>query len=331
MIKQFFAAILLSLIFAIPAHSQEKSILTIYTYDSFSSEWGPGPALKTEFEKTCNCTLKWVSASSSISALRKIQLEGDKSKADILLGLDSSIISKGETTSLFANHGVDENDIMLPNDWRSDIFIPFDYGYFAFIYNSEKLKNPPSSFVELANMGDDFKILIQDPRSSTPGFGLMLWLRAAYGEKSNEMWANIAPHIITVTRSWGEAYSLFLKDEADMVLSYSTSPAYHKFAEDDERYKAANFTEGHYLQIEVAGILAKSKNKSLAKEFLEFLISKKAQEIIPTTNWMFPVVDIGLPESFDGLISPHDVLMFDGKEIEKNSQKWIDEMFKSIE
>ncbi len=313
-----------------PAHAQETNTLTIYTYDSFSSEWGPGSALKAEFEKTCSCTLKWVSAPSSISALRKIQLEGNKSKADILLGLDSSIISKGETADLFINHGVDESAITLPNDWRSDIFIPYDYGYFAFIYNSEKLTHPPSSFVELANMSDDFKIIIQDPRSSTPGFGLMLWIRAAYGEKSNDIWTNIAPHIVTITRSWGEAYSLFLKDEADMVLSYSTSPAYHKFAEDKQRYKAANFSEGHYLQIEVAGILANSQNKTLAQEFLKFLITKKAQEIIPTTNWMFPVVDISLPESFDGLISPNNILMIDGKEIEKNSTKWIDEMFKSI-
>jgi hypothetical protein len=32
---------------------------------------------------------------------------------------------------------------------------------------------------------------------------------------------------VTVTKGWSEAYGLFLKGESDLVLSYTTSPAYH--------------------------------------------------------------------------------------------------------
>ena len=38
---------------------------------------------------------------------------------------------------------------------------------------------------------------------------------------------------MTVTKGWSEAYGLFLEGEADMVLSYTTSPAYHLIAEED--------------------------------------------------------------------------------------------------
>ena len=31
--------------------------LTIYTYDSFNSEWGPGPVVFKRFEKQCACKL----------------------------------------------------------------------------------------------------------------------------------------------------------------------------------------------------------------------------------------------------------------------------------
>ncbi len=330
MIIRYFLTVLLLFSLSISSNAQEKPILYIYTYDSFSSEWGAGPKLKKRFEKKCNCTLKWVSTASSISALRKIQLEGDKSKADILLGLDSSIISKGELSGLFENHEIDTKSLKVPNDWRSDIFLPFDFGYFAFVYNKEKLKNPPSSFLELAQMDKDFKIIIQDPRSSTVGFGLMLWLKAAYDEDSNQVWADISPHILTITRSWGEAYNLFLKDEADMVLSYSTSPAYHLIAEDDDKFQAANFNEGHYLQVEVAGILKNSVNKKLARKFLDFLISDEAQAIITTSNWMYPVKNIDLPKGFENLISPKNTLLINANLIENNSQKWIDEMFEAI-
>ncbi len=31
--------------------------LTIYTYESFTSEWGPGPKVKAAFEAECGCTV----------------------------------------------------------------------------------------------------------------------------------------------------------------------------------------------------------------------------------------------------------------------------------
>ena len=38
-----------------------------------------------------------------------------------------------------------------------------------------------------------------------------------------------------------------------MVLSYTTSPAYHRIAEGDDRFSWATNAEGHQGQIEVAG------------------------------------------------------------------------------
>ncbi len=66
---------------------------------------------------------------------------------------------------------------------------------------------------------------------------------------------------VTVTKGWAEAYSMFPGVEADLVLSYTTSPAYHLIAENDARFATANFREGHYLQVEVA---AKVKSTKMA-------------------------------------------------------------------
>lgn len=38
----------------------KNSKADVYTYDSFSAEWGPGPAVKKAFEADCNCELKFV-------------------------------------------------------------------------------------------------------------------------------------------------------------------------------------------------------------------------------------------------------------------------------
>ena len=110
--------------------------------------------------------------------------------------------------------------------------------------------------------------MLQDPRSSTPGLGFLLWMKSVYGDKAADAWKKLEPRILTVTPGWSEAYALFTKGEAPMVLSYTTSPAYHVIAENSERYKAAPFAEGHYLQVEVAGLIENSPEKELAKKFL---------------------------------------------------------------
>ncbi|HFD14538.1 MAG TPA: thiamine ABC transporter substrate binding subunit, partial [Epsilonproteobacteria bacterium] len=269
--------------------SDTKPTLTIYTYDAFSASWGPAPKIKKAFEKEHNVTLKFVGLSSSIGALRKIQLEGKRTKADVLLGLDTSIAQVAKKIGLFVPHELNSSKLVLPAPYDDDTFTPFDYSFFAFVYNSEKLKNVPDSFEALVHMPTDFKIVIQDPRSSTAGLGLLLWVKSIYGDKSGEYWKRLAPHILTITKGWSEAYGLFLKGEADMVLSYTTSPAYHIIDENRTDIKAAAFKEGHYGQIEVAATLKSSKQQALAKQFLAFLHTQTFAAIIPTSNWSYPV------------------------------------------
>src|SRR5688572_15277771 len=173
---KLFSAAFLTLAFAAPAVAEEVPILRIYTYDSFAAEWGPGPQLKAGFEKTCVCVVEFIATDSSIGALRRVQLEGDTSEADIVLGLDTSVAGEARTTDLFASHGVDLSGLLPPSPQDAD-FVPFDYGYFAFVYDKDLVPTPPASFEELIAMPEDFKIVIEDPRSDTPGLGLVLWIK----------------------------------------------------------------------------------------------------------------------------------------------------------
>ncbi|KAG1663496.1 Thiamine-binding periplasmic protein [Nymphon striatum] len=156
------------------------------------------------------------------------------------------------------------------------------------------------------------KILIQDPRTSTPGLGLLLWVKKVYGDQAADAWKKLAPRIVTVSKGWSEAYGLFLKDEAPLVLSYTTSPAYHIIAEGKNNFAAAKFSEGHYQQIEVAGMIATSKNKTLAKKFLVSSKVKLSRESFQPTNWMYPaaLAKTELPEAFNTLIDPEPCVNF---------------------
>ena len=111
-----------------------------------------------------------------------------------------------------------------------------------------------------------------------------------------------------------------------MVMSYTTSPAYHLIVEKKDNYRAASFSEGHYLQVEVAGILKSSKQQDLAKKFITFLISKDAQVLLPTTQWMYPAnaAANSLPPEFQGMIAPKRSLAFDPATIANHRKAWID-------
>lgn len=303
--------------------------LTVYTYSSFTAEWGPGPKIKQAFEKACDCTLNLVPLEDGVAILNRLRLEGNHSKADLVLGLDDALISEAKQSGLFVPHPAKLESIKVPGGWQDDTFVPYDYGYFAFVYDKDKLKQPPKSLKELVER-PDLKVIYQDPRTSTPGQGLMLWMKSVYGDKVPAAWAELAKKTVTVTKGWSEAYGMFLDGEADMVLSYTTSPAYHLIAENKPQYQAAAFEEGHYRQVEVAAKLKSAKQGKLADQFLQFMVSPAFQNEIPTGNWMYPVIDTPLPKGFEQMITVAKPLAFSSDEVAANRKGWLREWLQAV-
>jgi thiamine transport system substrate-binding protein len=324
-ILQLLSCLLFFYCFSVNAN--HANTLTIYTYDSFVSDWGPGPIIKKKFEDKFKIHLEFVTVDSAATLLTKVILEGSSTKADIVLGLDMNLLDEANKSNLFFKHSLEHliNIIDLPIDWESENFVPYNYGYFAFVYNNKKFTNPPNSMEELIN-NTDARIVIQDPRTSTPGLGLLTWIKAIYGNKAGDAWEKLNKKIISVTKGWTDAYyNIFLAGEADMVLSYTTSPAAHIMFENNYDYSAINFSEGNYITIEFAGILKSSKNKLLAKKFLRFMLTEDFQSIIPLTNIMYPVIKINdLPEAYKSLEIPK-VLQIDPTIINTNKEDWIEE------
>ena len=116
-----------------------------------------------------------------------------------------------------------------------------------------------------------------------------------------------------------------------MVLSYSSSPAYHMAIEGNDQYQAASFAEGHYLQVEVAAKLAHSENQQLADEFLSFMISEGFQKHVPLTNVMYPVsAAVEMPEAYGKLIQPTKVLKLDDAEVNSQRKAWVKEWLSAM-
>jgi len=305
----------------------ETRELTVYTYDSFVSEWGPGPAIETAFEAVCACDLKLVGLGDGAALLARLKLEGARTEADLVMGLDTALIAAAKETGLFRETAVTA-EYTLPIEWDDPVFAPYDWGYFAFVHNKDLVA--PPNFKALGE--SDVSIVIQDPRSSTPGLGLLMWVKAAYGDEAPAVWEALADNVVTVTKGWSEAYGLFLEGEADMVLSYTTSPAYHLIAEQDDTKTAAAFDEGHYMQIEVVGVLAGTDQPELADAFMNFMVSETAQTILPTTNWMYPAVTpaAGLPAGFETLMVPEKALLIPADDVPAIREEALAEWLKAL-
>ena len=258
-----------------------KETIIVGTYDSFAAEWGPGPEIERLFEESCDCDLKYITTSQAGTLLGNIFLKNK----DIILG---------------ATYDAEKFNSFYK-------FQAYDYGYYAFIYNENLLTNPPQTFDELINR-NDLKIVVQDPRTSPVGMGLLKWMSAVFDQNKMEAISKLDKQIITYTPGWSEAYGMFLEEKADLVLSYSTSPFYHQEYENIYHYKALIFHEGHIKENEYVIIPKDSKQKVTGEKFLSFLNTEEIQKIIAKNNIMYPILDSAIPSKMKDLQKPKAIM-----------------------
>lgn len=309
------------------AGAAQADTLTVLAPDYFGSSWGPGPAIKEGFEARCDCTLEFRTG----DVLPRLMLDGARLQGDVIIGLGTDELLRARQTGLFADHGQDLSPLSVPVTWEDDIFIPFNWSYVAFVYDQTRLETPPASFAELVGR-DDISLIWQDPRSSGAGLALLLWVDQLYGDDAQGIWENLAAKTVTVTAGWSEAYGMFTNGEADMVLSYTTSPAYHIMDEGDETKAAAIFDEGHYFIAEAAGVLAGAAQPDLARDFMAYILSDEFQQMIATANWSYPsaLPREDWPEVFRDLPLPETALFLSENEADARRSPalahWLDGM-----
>ena len=297
--------------------------LVIWTSDSFLSNWGPGPAVAEKFEELTGIKITWEGHAGAGTALSRLLHEGSSADADIIIGIDQNLSARLLESGLLEPYRPAGAERIFPELIFDPGFrlIPMDYSFFAFVYDSETITNPPGSLEDLTRPEFNNGIILIDPRTSSVGLGFFGWVRQAYGEGWRDYWRRLSPSVLTVAGGWSSAYGLFTRGEAPLVLSYTTSPGYHLEYENTERFRAAIFSEGHPMQIEMAGLLRAGRNRQNAQRFLDFMLSPDFQNIIPLTNWTYPVIDIPLPDSFS--INPKsDVSFISAPATEAELNEW---------
>ncbi len=307
----------------------EAKELTLYTTSSFAGEWGPGPKIAKDFEKKTGIKVNLVDAGSTGEMVSRLVSEKDNPRADVVIGIPDSLASKIYEADILDSY---ESPMLsqIPDFLQFDPqnrLLPYDYGNFAFVYDSEMLteEDLPHSLEDLLDKKYAEKVILIDPRTSAVGMGLLLWTIEVYGEEHYlDWWKQMKPNTLTISSGWSSGYGLFTEGEAPLVISYTTSPVYHVMYENTTRYKALLFSEGHSTTVEGMGIVKESHHLKEAKELVDYVLGD-AQAFIATTNSMYPANSTcALPQAFEYAPKPQESLMLDAKEIEQKQDLWLD-------
>jgi thiamine transport system substrate-binding protein len=310
--------------------------LVVYTYDSFAS-WGPAAFIEKEFEKEYQVDVQFVATADSRAMLSKLisELEAGKQGADIFIGIEAADLSKVKDYDLFLP--LTEEEVpqlaVVPQDLLTDpqnSALPYEHGYITLVYDSEAFKDTrvPQTFEQL--LGPQYKrmLILEDPRTSSPGLSFLLWTIQQFGDPGYlDYWKRLLPNVLTIAGGWSEAYDLFLAGEGAIVLSFSTDTAYSMIEGGSARYRIMLIENQGYRNIYLMGIVRGTEQEELAKKFLNFVLSPKVQERIPTTEWMFPANPQALlpVQFYQYAVTPPQPVMVSPDKIGKNLDRWLRE------
>ena len=336
-----FVILVVSLFGLVGFGQSPKPKLIVYTYDSFAS-WGPARSIEGAFEEMHPVDVQFIATADSRAMLVKLVEEraAGKQGADVFIGVEAADLSRIAEYDLFLPLTPAEIPHLasLPSALLIDpkmAAIPYEHGYITFVYDSKSLPTQeiPRTFEELLEDQYARKLILEDPRISSPGLSFLLWTIDRFGDPGYlDFWTRLAPNILTIAGGWSEAYDLFLAGEAPVVLSFSTDTAYSVIEGGSDRYRIMLLDNQGYQNIYFMGVVRGTTQEALAKEFLDFVLSPTVQEQIPTTEWMFPAnPEALLPVSFyQYAVTPPQSVMLSPNEVGQHLDRWLREWARVI-
>ena len=286
-------------------------VVRVFATASFINQWGPGPWLKQQFESQCGCQVQFVDALDTTSLIQRMKTEPRSLSADLVFGLDQFELELAQKGFEWKTLSYDPAQFAPEvKSWVGKTpFVPYDFGVLAFVGRPSQVSPMPTSFDSLLASKFRHQISLQDPRTSSLGFQLLLWLVSAKGEDGAFQYLKkFNPQVKALSPSWSMAYGLFQKSQVLLTFSYVTSPVYHLVEEKNSDVVAFEFQEGHPLQVEFAGVPSTCRNCELAEKFLALALSPTGQKVLMEKNYMFPVIPSVVADSVFAQVPKYPLL-----------------------
>lgn len=321
------AALLLALVLGCDPKgdsSTGEATIVVYTYDSFPQE--VVELMTSKFKELHGATLSFEMPGDSGAIFTRLSLERAAPRADVFIGLDQTYLNKLFQKNLALPYS-GAKSVVDQKLWvdAADRVTPFDYGYITLNVNTKSAPGIPTTWQELLDPKYAKSIIMLNPASSSPGRNFLLFSIQALGADGFvDFWRQLKSNVLTVAPGWSEGYGLYSQGEAPFVVSYDTSPAAHRIYDGSFDYDSLRFDGKAYLQVEVAGIVAGTRNPKLAGGVIDLLLSPEVQELLPLGQFMYPArTGVALPEGFESPNGLPDGVMMDPALVDANFDSWL--------
>jgi len=319
------------------AGGNEPRKITLMTHDSFAV----GEDVLQQFRESSGAEVVVLESGDAGASLNKAILTKQAPLADVMFGVDNTFLTRALQAEIFESYDspllnsipaafrLDPGNRALPVDY-GDVCINYDRTWFA-----ENSRAVPQTLEELARPEYDGLLAVENPYTSSPGLAFLLATVAHFGPDGfTEYWRSLKDNHVEVADGWETAYYTNFsassgKGPKPMVVSYLSSPAFEYLYADPpvEEPPTASLTgpEMCFRQIEFVGILAGTKNRKLAEQLVDFLLSRAFQEDIPEQMAMFPVdPQAKLPEAFVRFAVPPDrPAVLSPEDIAAHREEWM--------
>ena len=317
--------------------AEQAATVTLVTHDSFNVS----ESVLDAFTEETGIRVRVRQSGDAGTVVNQAILTKDDPQGDVLFGVDNNLLSRAFDEELFLAYespALSEvpDHLVLDDEHR---VTPIDTGDVCLNYDRSGLAEagvePPGSLDDLLDPAYADTLVVENPATSSPGLAFLLATVAEYGEDGwQDFWRGLRDNGVEVAAGWEEAYYGSFSGSAEssgdrpIVVSYASSPpAEVLFAEDPEAEAPTGVvTESCYRQIEFAGILSGTEREDEAQALVDFLLSETFQSDIALNMFVYPVIDVDLPEAFvEHGASPEDPYLLPADVVAEHRDDWIEE------
>jgi thiamine transport system substrate-binding protein len=317
---------------------EESDTVVLVAHDSFVVS----DDVKRAFERSSGLRLRVLLSGDAGETLSKALLTAGDPQGDVLFGVDSNLLTRALAGDLFEpyespalapipkRYVLDPDHRVTPVD-HGDVCLNYDKAWFRELGGDRLL-----SMDDLTNPIYKNTLVVENPATSTPGLAFLLATIARYGENGwQDYWRRLRENNVLVVDGWEEAYRVRFSGAAGsdgdrpIVVSYASSPPAEVIFREPRPRTAptAIVADSCFSQIEFVGVLRGAKNEDGARKLVDFMLSRRFQEDVPLSMFVFPVhPKAQLPPEFRRFaVVPEDPLQMPPARIGKNRDAWVKE------
>ncbi|MEY3132973.1 MAG: hypothetical protein RLZ29_1310 [Actinomycetota bacterium] len=314
---------------------QETVTLTLLAHDSFT----PTEGIFDDFTALTGITVRVVRGGDAGALVTKAVVTSGNPEGDVLWGVDNTLLSRALEADVFSPYvtvhrdDIDADAVALSPEGHvtpvdsGDVCINYDKQWFE-----ERRITPPLTLQALTSSTYRNLLVVSSPLTSSPGLAFMLATVAEFGDEWSQWWATMRENGVLVVDSWNDAYYGHFTASSDgdrpIVVSYATSPPAEVIFADPRPSEAPTAVAALtcFRQYEFVGILRGTKYESAARQLVDFLVSRRFQEDLPLTQFVWPINrTANVPQEFlDYSLRPENPLSIDPTTIARRRAEWLD-------